>query len=167
MTTDNNSLHLPSAYLIDWVRVLSPVWLCLTPRTVARQAPPSLGLSRQECWSGLPSPPLRDLSDLETESECAKCFVCFISFILHTSKKKVINSLSLFFFFFTIFLIKQQSNRKSRYLAPGHSVSKCQRQVRLRYNRLQNPIWLPLFYSASFRDFEYPSQLLPSSELPK
>ena len=27
-----------------------------SPRTVAYQAPPSMGFSRQECWSGLPFP---------------------------------------------------------------------------------------------------------------
>ena len=40
--------------------------LCLTPATpwtVARQAPPSMGLSRQEYWSGLPFPPPGDLHD--------------------------------------------------------------------------------------------------------
>ena len=31
----------------------SPDWLCKTPWTVARQAPLSMGFSRQECWSGL------------------------------------------------------------------------------------------------------------------
>ena len=31
--------------------------------TVALQAPPSLGFSRQEYWSGLPFPPPRDLAD--------------------------------------------------------------------------------------------------------
>ena len=34
----------------------SRVWLCATPETAAHQAPPSLGLSRQEHWSGLPFP---------------------------------------------------------------------------------------------------------------
>ena len=36
----------------------SRVGLCATPETAAHQAPPSLGFSRQECWSGLlfPSP---------------------------------------------------------------------------------------------------------------
>ena len=34
----------------------SRVWLCATPQTVAHQAPPSLGFSRQEHWSGLPVP---------------------------------------------------------------------------------------------------------------
>ena len=32
----------------------SRVWLCVTPETAAHQAPPSLGFSRQEHWSGLP-----------------------------------------------------------------------------------------------------------------
>ena len=32
-------------------------------RTVAHQAPLSMGFSRQEYWSGLPFPPPRDLSD--------------------------------------------------------------------------------------------------------
>jgi len=34
----------------------SRVQLCATPETAAHQAPPSLGLSRQEHWSGLPFP---------------------------------------------------------------------------------------------------------------
>ena len=37
-------------------RVLSCVWLFVIPRTAAHQAPPSLGFSRQEYWSGLPFP---------------------------------------------------------------------------------------------------------------
>ena len=36
------------------VKSLSPVQLFATPWTVARQAPPSMGFSRQEYWSGLP-----------------------------------------------------------------------------------------------------------------
>ena len=39
----------------------SRVRLCATPETAAHQAPPSLGFSRQEHWSGLPFPsPMRD-----------------------------------------------------------------------------------------------------------
>ena len=34
----------------------SHVRLCVTPETAAHQAPPSLGFSRQEHWSGLPFP---------------------------------------------------------------------------------------------------------------
>ena len=35
---------------------LSLVWLLATPWTTAYQAPPSMGFSRQEHWSGLPLP---------------------------------------------------------------------------------------------------------------
>ena len=41
----------------------SRVQLCVTPWTVARQAPLSMGFSRQEYWSGLPFPPPGDLPD--------------------------------------------------------------------------------------------------------
>ena len=34
----------------------SRVRLCATPETAAHQAPPTLGFSRQEHWSGLPFP---------------------------------------------------------------------------------------------------------------
>ena len=34
----------------------SHVQLCATPQTAAHEAPPSLGFSRQEHWSGLPFP---------------------------------------------------------------------------------------------------------------
>ena len=37
--------------------------LFVTPWTVAHQAPLSMGLSRQEHWSGLPCPPPGDLPD--------------------------------------------------------------------------------------------------------
>ena len=38
------------------VKSLSHVWLLVTPWTAAHQAPPSMGFSRQEYWSGVPSP---------------------------------------------------------------------------------------------------------------
>ena len=37
------------------VKSLSRVWLLATPWTVAHQVPPSMGFSRQEYWSGVPS----------------------------------------------------------------------------------------------------------------
>ena len=43
--------------------MLSQVPLCAAPRTVAPQAPLSMGFSRQEHWSGLPFPPPGDLPD--------------------------------------------------------------------------------------------------------
>ena len=49
-----------SFHFLKWGKSLSRVWLFATPWTVAYHAPPSMGLSRQEYWSGLPfpSPPL-------------------------------------------------------------------------------------------------------------
>ena len=38
------------------VKLLSRVWLLATPWTAAHQAPPYMGFSRQEYWSGVPSP---------------------------------------------------------------------------------------------------------------
>ena len=38
------------------VKLLSRVWLLATPWTASCQAPPSMGFSRQEHWSGLPLP---------------------------------------------------------------------------------------------------------------
>ena len=40
--------------------------LC-NPMTVAYQAPPSMGFSKQGYWSGLPFPSPEDLPDLGTE----------------------------------------------------------------------------------------------------
>ena len=43
------------------MKSLGHVWLFATPWTVACQAPPSMGFSRQEYWSGLPFPSPGDL----------------------------------------------------------------------------------------------------------
>ena len=45
------------------VKSLSHVWLFATPWTIAHQAPPSMGFSRQEYWSGLPFPSPEDFPD--------------------------------------------------------------------------------------------------------
>ena len=47
--SDSSNLHL-------LLSRSSRVRLCATPETAAHQAPPSLGFSRQEHWSGLPFP---------------------------------------------------------------------------------------------------------------
>ena len=49
------------AFLV--VKSLSSVRLFATPWTVAYQAPPSMGFSRQEYWSGLPLPSPGDLPE--------------------------------------------------------------------------------------------------------
>ena len=45
------------------VKVLNRFWLFATPWTVAYQAPPSMGFSGQECWSGVPLPSPGDCPD--------------------------------------------------------------------------------------------------------
>ena len=45
----------------EWVKSLSLVRLFAIPWTVAHQAPPSMGFSRQEYWGGLPFPSPGDL----------------------------------------------------------------------------------------------------------
>ena len=48
----------------------SRVQLCATPETAAHQAPPSLGFSRQEHWSGLPFPSPMQESESEVVQSC-------------------------------------------------------------------------------------------------
>ena len=55
-------LHLVTSVLKK-VKSLSCVQLFSTPWTVAYQASPSMGFSRQEYWSGLPFPSPGDLPD--------------------------------------------------------------------------------------------------------
>ena len=59
--------HISSLSLLQYrahvaycAQMLSRVRLCVTPWTAARQAPLSMGFSRQEHWSGLPCPPPGD-----------------------------------------------------------------------------------------------------------
>ena len=48
----------------------SRVRFCATPKTAAHQAPPSLGFSRQEYWSGLPFPSPVHKSESEVAQSC-------------------------------------------------------------------------------------------------
>ena len=54
------------------VKSLSHVWLFATPWTSVYQAPPSMGFSRQEYWSGLPFPfPMHERkSESEVTQSC-------------------------------------------------------------------------------------------------
>ena len=61
-------------FSISWkwkvkVKSLSRDWLVATPWNAAHQAPPSMGFSRQEYWSGLPLPSPKMSSDSD------KCYV--------------------------------------------------------------------------------------------
>ena len=62
LTVTSNNMREFHKY-IEWKKLLllllshfSRVRLCVTPQTAAHQAPPSLGFSRREHWSGLPLP---------------------------------------------------------------------------------------------------------------
>ena len=52
------------------MKLLNHVQLFTIPWTVAHQAPPSMGFSRQEYWSGVPFPPPGDLSNPGIEPGC-------------------------------------------------------------------------------------------------
>ena len=72
-----NSMHAQS---------LSRVWLFVIPWTVARQAPLSMGFSRQEYWSGLPFPPPGVFSQPQ-DGTCVSCigrWIFFFFFFLTT-----------------------------------------------------------------------------------
>ena len=67
-----------SLLLLLLLRRFSRVRLCATPQTAAHQAPPSLGFSRQEHWSGLPFPsPMH-----ESEKSKWSCFYSLINLTL-------------------------------------------------------------------------------------
>ena len=55
-------LALPLALCV--LSHFSRVRLCASPWTAAHQAPPSMGFSRQEYWSGVPLPSLGSLCGL-------------------------------------------------------------------------------------------------------
>ena len=56
------------------VKSLSRVWLLATPWTAAYQAPPSMGFSRQEYWSGVPLPSLNANTYAIINSEINLCY---------------------------------------------------------------------------------------------
>ena len=47
----------------EWIKKMWCIHIYVTPWTVAHQAPPSMGFSRQEYWSGLPFPSPGDLPE--------------------------------------------------------------------------------------------------------
>ena len=64
-------VHLyPMGFLKQNVSSLSRVRLFVTPWTVAYKAPPSMGFSRQQYWSGLPFPSPMHKSEREVAQSC-------------------------------------------------------------------------------------------------
>ena len=95
------SHYVPDTVLVSEAKSFSHVQLFATPWTVAYQAPPSMGFSRQECWSGLPFPSPGDLPDpgiepgspalqagATREAHGPKCFTNTVSF--HFIKSNII-----------------------------------------------------------------------------
>ena len=56
--------------LLLWLSRFSRLRLCVTPQMAAHQAPPSLGFSRQDNWSGLPFPSPLHKSESEVAQLC-------------------------------------------------------------------------------------------------
>ena len=97
------------------VKSLSRVQLLATPWTVAHQAPLSMGVSRQEYWSGVPGPSPEELSSLSHSiiflyffpliiEECFLISPCyFLELCIQTGIFPFLFCLSspFFFFFFT------------------------------------------------------------------
>ena len=65
------------------VKSLSRVRLLVTPWTVAYQAPPSMGFSRQEYWSGVPLPS-PDYFTVYTNME-SLCYIPEMNIMLHVN----------------------------------------------------------------------------------
>ena len=66
----------------EWVTSLSRVRLFATPWTVAYHAPPSMGFSRQEYWSGLPFPSPEWMWGLDHKEDWVPKNWCFWTVIL-------------------------------------------------------------------------------------
>ena len=82
--------------------------LLATPWTAAHQAPPSMGLSRQEYWSGVPSPSLTELAydpaipllgihqnELKVRTDIVIPTLVFTAALFSTAKKVAITPSSL------------------------------------------------------------------------
>ena len=67
MFTSSGQPNTTVAFALLLLSRFSRVRLCATPQMAAHQAPPSLGFSRQEHWSGLPFPLPGDLPDPRTK----------------------------------------------------------------------------------------------------
>ena len=79
----------------------SRVQLCATPWTAAHQAPPSLGFSRQEHWSGLPFPsPMHESGTWKWSRSALRCICIYSGYIFLVSWS---------FYHYTIFFISCDS----------------------------------------------------------
>ena len=66
----NTTLYSNYTLLLLLLSHFSRVRLCAAPQMAAHQAPPSLGFSKQEHWSGLPFPSPMHESEKEVAQSC-------------------------------------------------------------------------------------------------
>ena len=76
--------------LLLLLNCFSRVWLCATPWTAGQQAPPSMGFSRQECWSGLPLPS-SSIVMKETQIKTTMMYYYILTRMALINKKATIN----------------------------------------------------------------------------
>ena len=97
------------------VKSLSCVQLLVTPWIAAYQAPPSMGFSRQEYWSGVPTPslkpqlrsyltldinPLSDIWFANKFSHSIGClFILFVVSVFFLTSEETVTKIQKFFFF--------------------------------------------------------------------
>ena len=75
-----DTTSIRGSIMMEVVWLLSHVWLFVTPWTVARQAPLSMGFSRQEYWRGLLFSPPGDLSDSGMHLlHCRRILYCWVT----------------------------------------------------------------------------------------
>ena len=81
------------------VKSLSRVRLLVSPWTAAHQAPPSMGFSRQEYWSGVPlsSPPMDSTPSIFLISIFYSLFTCYIIGCLDALPRFKVSSLQTIF----------------------------------------------------------------------
>ena len=79
-------------------RVLSRVWLFVTPWTIAHQTPLSMGFSRQEEWSGLPFSFSRETSQ-PWDQTWIRAFIIFIDTKLSSKCPWPLPALACLYFF--------------------------------------------------------------------
>ena len=95
----------------------SRVRLCVTPETAAHQAPPSLGFSRQEHWSGLPFPSPKQESESEVAQSCptpSDPMDCSLpgSFVRGIFQARVLEWVAIAFSEWIIYILIQFKNRE-------------------------------------------------------
>ena len=83
-------------------------WVFVTPRTVAHQAPPFIGFTRQEYWSGLPFPSPGNLPQPKDQTHicciAGRFFTVWATREAHLTLKRVDHDLEGSIFYFGLYM---------------------------------------------------------------